>query len=84
MRGEPVAADRTQRQPQVIGIDLQRHVDAERLLTRRGMRAAVGLHRLDLQRMVADGELDALHLPDQFPVGGGDLLVAFAGYVADR
>ncbi|WP_159056274.1 hypothetical protein [Streptomyces sp. DSM 15324] len=48
------------------------------------MRAAVGLHRLDLQRMVADGELDALHLPDQFPVGGGDLLVAFAGYVADR
>jgi hypothetical protein len=34
------------------------------------MSAAVRLHWLDLQRVVSDGELDALHLPDQFPVGG--------------
>jgi hypothetical protein len=48
------------------------------------MSAAVRLHWLDLQRVVSDGELDALHLPDQFPVASNDLLVALAGYVADR
>ncbi|MFD8720438.1 hypothetical protein ACFV2H_21185 [Streptomyces sp. NPDC059629] len=42
------------------------------------MRATYRLHRLDLQRVVSDGEPDALYLPDQFPVGGDDLLVALA------
>ncbi|WP_316751568.1 hypothetical protein [Streptomyces herbicida] len=57
--GEPVAADGSERQPQVVGIRLQGHINAERRLAGGRMRAAHRLHRLDLQRVVSDG-VDAL------------------------
>jgi hypothetical protein len=82
--GVPVAADRTQRQTEIVRVDLQRGFNAEQVLARGRMCTAERLHRLDLQRVVPDGELNALHLSDQFPVAGNDLLVALAGYVADH
>jgi hypothetical protein len=48
------------------------------------MSPANGLHRLDLQRVVPDGERDAPHLPDQFPVPGDDLPITLSGDMADH